>query len=59
MLPIRDADTAEFTGTSIKDVGTLDLNVDLERVRRAMNLVGVMALLLYIVATFPVELLDR
>lgn len=33
MLPISDADIAEVIGTSVKDVGTLELNADLEKVR--------------------------
>ena len=34
MLPISDAGIAEFTGTTIKDVETLGLNADLEKVKR-------------------------
>lgn len=39
MLPISDADIAEVIGTSVKDVGTLELNADLEKVRMVMKLV--------------------
>lgn len=41
MLPISDADIAEVIGTSVKDVGTLELNADLEKVRMVMKLVRV------------------
>lgn len=55
MLPIGDVGIAEVIGTSVKDVETLDLNVDLEKVKTVTKPVSKRRIMLSFVVEFQTD----